>query len=329
MQDQPKPIPTATLDNVLPPNRDRIFFENSERHPLRYNSSRFEMVNAWWLAEAALLVYDEDSFVEEEFRKAGLETFKAFTSNSTQCFVASNDDFVIAAFRGTQVYKPGSKADFRGILADILTDIDIILVDSQQGGSVHRGFKNALDEIWKDHDGEQGLESYLNQVKNADGRNRSLWLTGHSLGAALATLAADRYGNVQGLYTFGSPRVGDGEFKEDYHINTYRFVNNNDVVANVPLIGRYETISILPVGVYRHVDGLRYIDSDGHVSDNQKLSGRLRDRFKGYFGHMFNVFGHIRHGFLGEIPDDGFIDHAPLYYANHIWNNYLEEIRHV
>ena len=214
MKDKPKPIPEPTLENVLPPNRDRVFFENSDRHPLRHKSAKFEMVNAWWLAEASLLVYDEESFVKEEFRKAGLETFKPFTSNSTQCFVVSNSDFVIVAFRGTQVFKHGFKADFRGILADILTDIDLVLVDSKQGGFVHRGFKKALEEIWIDHDGEQGLESYLNQIKSADGRNRSLWFTGHSLGAALATLAADRYGNVQGLYTFGSPRVGDEILKK-------------------------------------------------------------------------------------------------------------------
>src|SRR5215208_4088051 len=104
MQDQPKPIPRATLDNVLPPNRDRIFFENSDRHPLRYNSGKFEMVNAWWLAEASLLVYDEEEYVKEEFRKAGLKTTKLFSGKSTQCFVASNDDFLLVVFRGTQVY---------------------------------------------------------------------------------------------------------------------------------------------------------------------------------------------------------------------------------
>ncbi|HKQ08270.1 MAG TPA: lipase family protein [Blastocatellia bacterium] len=327
MEDQPKPIPRATLDNVLPPNRDRIFFENSQNHPFRYNSSRFELVNAWWLAEASLLVYDEEAYIREEFRKAGLVDFMAFTGSSTQCFVASNNDFIVVAFRGTQVYKRGFKSVFHEIVADILADISIILVDSQQGGYVHKGFKKALDEIWKDQGEKQGLESYLNQIKNAAGHNRTLWITGHSLGAALATLAADRYGNVQGVYTFGSPRVGDGAFKDDYHINTYRFVNNNDIVTNVPLIGSYEPLRLPPLGIYRHVDGLKYIDSKGQINDNQKLSGRLRDRFTGYFSHQFNVLGHLRSGFLGDIPDDGFVDHAPLFYANHIWNNYLEEMR--
>jgi Lipase (class 3). len=323
--DKPKPIPIATLENVLPPNRDRVFFENSANHPFRYNSSKFELVNAWWLAEASLLVYDVESFVTERFSEAGLATVRFFTGSTTQCFVASNDDFVIVAFRGTQVAKPGAPVDFRGIVTDILFDANIALVDSQQGGYVHSGFKNALAEVWYDQTGQPELEAYLNHI-NDDGRKRTLWFTGHSLGAALATIAADRYGNVQGVYTFGSPRVGDGEFKDDYHVNTYRFVNNNDIVTNVLLLGPYKPLRIPPVGIYRHVDSLRYIDSAGHINDNPKLADRLRDAFKGQFGHLFNVLGQIRAGFFGTIPDDGFIDHAPLYYANHIWNNYLEEI---
>ncbi|MCA9453043.1 MAG: hypothetical protein KC584_10520, partial [Nitrospira sp.] len=71
---------------------------------------------------------------------------------------------------------------------------------------------------------------YLDGLKE-EKRDRTFWFTGHSLGAALATLAADRYGDVQGLYTFGSPLVGDEGFARDFYVSGYRFVNNNDVVA--------------------------------------------------------------------------------------------------
>lgn len=326
MQDQPKPIPRATLANVLPPHRDRSFFENSDRHPFRYHAGKFELVNAWWLAEASLLVYDEESYVKQEFGKAGLHTFKLFTGKSTQCFVTANDEFVIVAFRGTQVYNWDHKADFGGMLADILADIDLTLVESQQGGYVHRGFQHALDEIWQDQAGEQGLESCLNQLKHAGDRHRTLWFTGHSLGAALATLAADRYGNVQGVYTFGSPRVGDSAFQTAYQITTYRFVNHNDVVTHVPLLGPYATLRIPPKGAFRHVGELRYIDSEGHIRDKPHLASSLSEKVHGYLGHLFHSHGQSRSGLLGEIPVDGLVDHAPLYYANHIWNSYLAEI---
>ena len=67
-------------------------------------------------------------------------------------------------------------------------------------------------------------------------------MTGNSLGAALATLAADRYGNVQGVYTFGSPKVGNDVFKEKFIVKTYSIVNNKDIVTRVP-----------PPGIYKHV----------------------------------------------------------------------------
>lgn len=329
MPDVPKDIPELTLDNLLPPNRSHVFFENSDRHSFQYNSNKFEMLNAWWLAEASLLVYDEENFVMNKFQSAGLPMFMSFNGRSTQCFVASNENFTIVAFRGTQVLRPDAKADLSGIFADVLIGGNVILVDSGQGGYVHQGFKNALDEVWEDRDGQEGLKTYLNRIKNVGDNKRTLWFTGHSLGAALATLAADRYGSVQGLYTFGSPRVGDSQFKDDFYVNTYRFVNNNDIFPNVPLIGTYPPLRIPPVGMYCHVEGLKYIHGQGRVNDNPKQTDVLRDRFASNFGHMFNVLGHIRAGFLGEISVDSFVDHAPLLYAIHIWNNYLEEISHI
>ena len=80
----------------------------------------------------------------------------------------------------------------------------------------------ALEEVWSD------LLPYITQL---DRSGCKLWITGHSLGAALATLCASRYGNVQGVYTFGSPRVGNNGFKEKLQVKIYRVVNNDDIVA--------------------------------------------------------------------------------------------------
>ena len=53
----PKPIPPATVDYVFPPNHNYHYFADGDRHVFRHRAKRFEVVNAWWLAEAALLSY--------------------------------------------------------------------------------------------------------------------------------------------------------------------------------------------------------------------------------------------------------------------------------
>lgn len=136
--------------------------------------------------------------------------------------MANNHDFAVVAFRGTESRRLEGHNDFTGIIADVKADLNAKLVDSGRKGQVHKGFNSALDEVW----GE--IKPHLEDLAQA---KRKIWITGHSLGAALATLAAYRYGQAQGLYVFGSPRVGDQVFREDFKIRSYRFENNSDIVC--------------------------------------------------------------------------------------------------
>lgn len=321
----PKLVPPATIKDIFPPNENHQYFENFTEHPFKYKSEKFQMVNAWWLAESSLLAYAESDFAKNRFSAAGLKA-KLFSGTSTQCYVAHNDDFVIVAFRGTQVN------NFQDIVRDIYINAKFNLVDSEQGGFVHQGFKEGLEEIWSN------LLNHLNQLKT-EKPERTFWFTGHSLGAALATLAADKYGNVQGLYTFGSPLVGDDAFTNDFYVNTYRFVNNNDFITlipyrislpEIPLVGGFFSGIPLP-GIplprrYQHIGQLKYIDSNGHIIDNPNQWDRLVDSWKGQFGNLFNLIGRLREGLIKEIPVDNFTDHAPIYYAIRIWNNYEKDL---
>ena len=137
-------------------------------------------------------------------------------------------------------------------------------------------------------------------------------MTGHSLGAALATPAAGRYGNVQGLYTYGSPRVGDQDFKDDFNLNTYRFVNNNDIANKVP-----------PASMYLHLGEPKYIDSEGTIHDHTNRWERWTDEIQGQFKNKFNAIGQTRKGFT-EIVLEPIVDHVPTRYAIHIWNNMMQ-----
>jgi pimeloyl-ACP methyl ester carboxylesterase len=172
-----------------------------------------------------------------------------------------------------------------------------------QGGSVHRGFKAALAEVWID------LKAYITGLQK---NNLRIWMTGHSLGAALATLAAARYGNVQGLYTFGSPRVGNQDFKKDFNVNAYRFVNNSDIVTRVP-----------PASLYCHVGELRYIDSEGAIHENLHRRESWSDDIQGKIKNVFNTLSYTKKGFTDVLLEPA-VDHVPTRYAIHIWNNIPE-----
>ena len=66
-------------------------------------------------------------------------------------------------------------------------------------------------------------------------KERPLYICGHSLGGAMATICATRYLEAKELYTYGSPRVFNKERVLRLHVPHKRHVNNNDAVPRVPL----------------------------------------------------------------------------------------------
>ena len=298
-----KKILKITLKNLFPPYMDYDYFQNSKKYGFQFNATSFNLINAWWLAEVSSLVYADEDFVRSRFKEAGLPEVRLFENQSTQCYVANNDKFAIVAFRGTELWNNEEKFNLKNVIADLKTDVDILLTNWHQGGKVHKGFKEALEEVWSD------LLPYIRKLRD---KGCKIWITGHSLGAALATLSAGRYGSAQGVYTFGSPRVGNKAFKENFKVRIYRIVNNDDIVARVP-----------PPGKYVHVGELKFIDSDGVIRNTmveQKWPvGQLRDEPCG----SESTNQPKKNTFTGFVPAP-FRDHVPLLYAIHIWNNIIE-----
>jgi triacylglycerol lipase len=309
-----KNLPPSTLNELRTPNESHNYFENWQANPFKHDATDFELVNAWWLAEAALLAYGSEDFVNQKFEAAGLKgagfAVQSFVQQNVQCFVAHNDQFIIASFRGTEV------DNFWGSVMDVASDLKFIPVPDGFGGLVHQGFHHAISAVW------EAVKNHLSQIQNSGGA-RTLWLTGHSLGAAIATLAAERIAadgdfEVRGLYTFGSPRVGDGGFKNrltesGLAARTFRFVNNSDIISKVP-----------PGILYTHIGALKYIDNSGHLhhltDESQIVSDADLIQLSQSLLHKFNFLRHVG-GFNIIIP--GFIaDHAPIYYALNVWNNY-------
>lgn len=298
-----KEIPVFTWANLAPPYLDHAYFGGYESHPFKADAASFDLANAWWLAEASTLAYADEAFAVEWFKKAGLDDVRFFDKGSTQCFVASNREFALVAFRGSEVWRRRGKADIGVVAADFMTNADVWLTDWPKGGKVHRGFKNALDEVWDD------LFTYLTALQRG---GRKIWMTGHSLGAALATLAADRFGEVQGVYTFGSPRVGNRRFKENYSIRTYRFVNGSDIVTKIP-----------PSGFYVHVGEPRFIDREGKIRfrPDENVSGPPP------CGINCEEAASLENNNSPKAPvlvPNSVLDHVPLLYAVLIWNHLVD-----
>ena len=301
-----KEIPTITVSNLSPPYLDYDYLKGHRGFPFQAEAVSFNLINAWWLAEISTLVYADDDFVRSRFRRAGLPQVRFFDRQSTQCYVASNDRFAIVAFRGSEIWKKKGKFDLTRVMADLKADVDIRLTDWFSGGKVHRGFKDALAEVWPE------LFPYITQL---DRRGCKIWMTGHSLGAALATLCASRYGGVQGVYAYGSPRVGNEGFKEKLDVKIYRIVNHDDIVARVP-----------PAGIYVHVGELKYIDGDGTIKDRITDSESPESWPTDQTSNQGDATTQTNKSFGGFVPAP-FRDHVPLLYAIHLWNNIIDDQR--
>lgn len=161
------------------------------------------------------------SVVEETLREANFELLESFTQSGTEALLCrlshadKSPGMVVLAFRGTQ---PS--------IQDVLSDIKADLVPAPGAGRAHRGFLEAYDNVKVQIKG--ALEKHRGEVP--------LYITGHSLGGALAMVATRYLGNdsTGATYTFGCPRVADNVFFESIKTPVYRIVNAADGVPRVP-----------------------------------------------------------------------------------------------
>jgi len=296
----PKPAPEYDIGFVLHPEQDAtyIHFENAATNPFQPNPSAMSRVNAWWLSEAALLSYWDPAPAIQIFKSAGLDA-EYVNQESTDCYVAWESAVVIVAFRGTESDQ----------WKDILTDARVAQIPWKwSAGQVHVGFAAAVEAIWPK----------LTLVVDKLAQTRTVWFCGHSLGAALATLAADRYARSRGVCTFGSPRVGSpafaAAFTQKFVNKTLRFVNDHDVVTHVPP-------PILGPWMYRHVDPRRFIDAAGQISDGAPMIPHFFGELVGSPEALLDIIRATDQGAIGH-PPMFLLDHMPKAYATWIWNDY-------
>ena len=211
---------------------------------------------------------------------------------STQVTIArhSTEPIVIVAFRGTE---PPKASDLQARdLIDIFKDLDIFKskltnYGFQEGwGYAHRGFVTALQSV-DDTDSTSLLTNKIRQLTGNDPKI-GVWITGHSLGGALATLMTARLLDrmdrgepftLRGMYTFGSPMVGNDEFRDKmaasarrHGVPLVRFRNDQDAVTGIP--------GVMAFLNYHHVGRLALLGPGGFAtpdSDPALVDDRVSD----------------------------------------------------
>ena len=226
-----------------------------------------------------MIAYADHDEVKRRTASLGFGETEFFDRDGSQAYIFRNDVDTVVACRGTEPNEWN----------DIKADANAVHATAETIGRVHRGFKTEVDDLWPRL--EQALVTNQNQ----------LWFTGHSLGGAMATICAGRcfLSHINsipaGLFSYGSPRVGDRRYVNYCKLDHIRWVNNNDIVTRVP-----------PTWLgYRHAGKEMYLDCDGRL---RKLTGwqRTKDRFRGF------VRG------LRTFQVDHFSDHSMLEYIRHI-----------
>ncbi|MEM8501564.1 MAG: lipase family protein [Cyanobacteria bacterium P01_D01_bin.1] len=319
----------------------------SDSESISKSTSRYSTRVALTLAKAAYLAYQDKQFVVEVVERWGktlgdhkskasqqqkldkpepvIEQYQAprskqkdkyeFVSRNfryfnnrgrdTQAYMFRTEQFMVLAFRGSQEPKDW--------LTNVTTQLRKFTIFkegattlSSYQGKVHTGFFLSWEII------EQSVLSQLDKWRSQMKEEKlpPLYITGHSLGGALATMAAaslsDNGIEVAGVYTFGQPRVGDRTFASQLNKRTdgrvFRFVNNNDIVPHVP-----PPFSVWnPTRLYGHVGVVKYFNSRGRILPNHRMVDRLMDFVIG-----------VGRGMIGA-KFDLISDHSMEYYISHL-----------
>jgi hypothetical protein len=215
--------------------------------------------------------------LEQQLGELNFAVIDTFDCKGSQAILVEHKDYLVLSFRGTETDS----------LRDIKADADAELIACETKGKIHKGFYEAYNLIR--HDIEIAIDKpALNK--------KPLYITGHSLGGALATIATKftyHKGGLAACYTFGSPRVGDEVWINNIKTPIHRLVNAADCVTMLP--PSYESITLLSLILKAIPTQLSY-----------RFAMWLEDKFGGYI-HAGNM------RYLSNCPKGDYSDVKVLY----------------
>lgn len=175
------------------------------------------------LARIAKATYDGPDALRSTLAEWGFTEFTPIQHDTMYVVVASNDEALVIAFRGTNPTE----------IEDWIVDADARPILTAHG-NIHSGFYRTM----------QSMKPSIDKALKTHGADRKhVWIAGHSLGGALAVCYA--YGHMlngtlepKGIFTFGQPKVAGGSLASYLNGRAQgryiRFVNGADVVARIP-----------------------------------------------------------------------------------------------
>lgn len=272
------------------PSRTALY--SPERHATLFEPGR-PCTPTQWAIEASRLAYYRAEASEAERQRLtealaragfGVPTLITHADSHGFAFAALHaDGTALVSFRGTQPDE----------IRDLATNLQAHQVDwPESGGRVHAGFARAARVL---------LPVLREWLEEGEGAGRSaLLLTGHSLGASLATLSATVLAPSL-LITLGSPRVGNTAFVAALaECEILRLVNGCDVITQLPPA----------FSLYAHAGPTHYISCDGQCFDNPDVGFIESDRAQGRARYV------IDHAWKrGAVLLRDLADHAPINYA--------------
>ena len=244
-----------------------------------------------WAYRVDVEQFEGDAWIDKfrfVYHRLGLEVLAFLSSGEqaeadTQALVLGDGSIVVVAFSGTATHER------KATLRDVKTDARIrqLEVDAGDAGRVriHRGFHLALDAVWEEL--EATVAAPLEE-------GRTLWLTGHSLGGALANLAAWRWHRagipVAGVVTFAAPKLGDAAFAADFEQRLGRrsqqWSTALDPTPRLPEKAKGEAYVKLGVTHVVHASGVAELDTEQRMTS---VPNPLAHRTSAYLNYLYRA----------------------------------------